>query len=190
MSSAAFQTASMSAQVVFWGEVLNANRMISNVVEIAESWRDAREYADPTVSTGVPLDVKITLLSAGLIFLLALVLGVWKYRQMLTSEDHLAHPYVDIAHRAALLYSFAVLLVAVFVQLSAWPMWVNLTAAMVLVFFFVAAIVSYIVHGFKQDTENQFANADRALRAGMAALVIGEVGGFGVLLAGFIAGQF
>jgi len=180
----------MSAQVVFWGEVLNANRMISNVVEIAESWRDAREYADPTMSTGVPLDVKITLLSAGLIFLLALVLGVWKYRQMLTSEDHLAHPYVDIAHRAALLYSFAVLLVAVFVQLSAWPMWVNLTAAMVLVFFFVAAIVSYIVHGFKQDTENQFANADRALRAGMAALVIGEVGGFGVLLAGFIASQF
>ena len=164
--------------------------MISNVVEIAESWRDAREYADPTMSTGVPLDVKITLLSAGLIFLLALVLGVWKYRQMLTSEDHLAHPYVDIAHRAALLYSFAVLLVAVFVQLSAWPMWVNLTAAMVLVFFFVAAIVSYIVHGFKQDTENQFANADRALRAGMAALVIGEVGGFGVLLAGFIASQF
>jgi len=60
----------------------------------------------------------------------------------------------------------------------------------VLVFFFVAAIVSYIVHGFKQDTENQFVNADRALRAGMAALVIGEVGGFGVLLAGFIASQF
>ena len=37
---------------------------------------------------------------------------------------------------------------------------------------------------------NQFANPDRALRAGMVALVTGEVGGFGVLLAGFIAGQF
>jgi preprotein translocase subunit SecG len=164
--------------------------MNSNVVEVAQSWRDAREYADPTVSTGVPLDVKITLLAAGLIFLLALVLGVWKYRQVLTSEEHRAHPYVDIAHRAALLYSFATLLIAVFVQLSAWPMWVNLTAAMVVVFFFVAAILSYIVHGLKQDTENQFANPDRALRTGMVALVIGEVGGFGVLLAGFIAGQF
>ena len=54
---------------------------------------------------GLALDVKISLLSAGLIFLLALVLGVWKYRQVLTSEDHRAHPYVDIAHRAALLYS-------------------------------------------------------------------------------------
>jgi len=30
--------------------------------------------------------------------------------------------------------TFATLLVAVLVQLSAWPMWVNLTAAMVLVF--------------------------------------------------------
>jgi Ca2+/Na+ antiporter len=180
----------MSAQAVFWGEVLNANRMSSTLVQAAQSWRDAREYADPTVSIGPPLDVKITLLSAGLIFLLALVLGVWKYRQVLTSEDHRAHPYVDIAHRAALLYSFATLLVAVFVQLSAWPMWVNLTAAMVLVFFFVVAIVSYIAHGLKQDTENQFANPDRALRIGMIALVIGEVGGFAVLLAGFIAKQF
>ena len=43
-----------------------------------------------------------TLLAAGLIFLLALVLGIWKYRQMATSPDHLAHPYVDIAHRSAL----------------------------------------------------------------------------------------
>jgi membrane protein implicated in regulation of membrane protease activity len=109
---------------------------------------------------------------------------------VLLSEDHRAHPYVDIAHRAALLYSFATLLVAVFVQLSSWPVWVNLTAAMVLVFFFVAAILSYIVHGWKQDTDNQFANPDRALRVGMVALVVGEVGGFGVLLAGFVAGQF
>jgi NADH:ubiquinone oxidoreductase subunit 5 (subunit L)/multisubunit Na+/H+ antiporter MnhA subunit len=153
--------------------------MTSKVVGLLDSCRD-----------GLALDVKITLLWAGLIFLLALVLGVWKYRQVLASEDHRAHPYVDIAHRAALLYSFATLLVAVFVQLSAWPMWVNLTAAMVLVFFFVVAILTYIFHGWKQDTENQFAHPERSMRVGMIALVIGEVGGFGVLLAGFIAGQF
>src|ERR1700744_4686685 len=128
-----------------------------------------------TIALGV--DTKITLLSAGLIFLLALVLGVWKYRQGLTAEDHRAHPYVDIAHRAALLYSFAALLGAMFVQLSAWPVWVNLTAAMVLVFFFVAAILTYIVHGWKQDTDNQFAHPDRSLRAAMVALIVGEVGG-------------
>ncbi len=157
---------------------MNANRMMSNVVALGGWRRDA-----------LPPDVRITLLCSGLIFLLALVLGVWKYRQVLASEEHRAHPYVDIAHRAALLYSFATLLVAVFVWLSAWPMWVNLTAAMILVFFFVAAILGYIAHGLKQDTDNQFAHPDRALRLGMLALVVGEVGGFAVLLAGFIAGQ-
>ena len=110
------------------------------------------------------IDTKITLLAAGLIFLLALVLGVWKYRQIMAAEDHRAHPYVDIAHRAALLYSFATLLIAVFVELSAWPAWVNLTAAMVVVFFFVAAIASYISHGARRDTTNQFENADRVHR--------------------------
>lgn len=135
------------------------------------------------------IDTALTLLAAGLIFLLALILGVWKYRQMVTAENHLAHPYVDIAHRAALLYSFATLLAAVFVGLSAWPTWVNLTAAGVLVFFFVVAIVSYIVHGAKRDTTNQFEHPDSAVRLGMAALIIGEIGGFVVLLTGFVAGQ-
>jgi hypothetical protein len=80
------------------------------------------------------------------------VAGVWKYRQITTSDDHRAHPYVDIAHRAALLYSFATLPLAVFVELSAWPTWVNLTAA-------------------------------------MAMLIAGEIGGFGVIFAGFTVGQ-
>jgi hypothetical protein len=136
------------------------------------------------------LDTKIILLAAGLIFLLALVLGVWKYRQIMIADDHRAHPYVDIAHRAALLYSFATLLIAAFVELSAWPTWLNLTAAAVVVFFFVAAIASYISHGMRRDTVNQFESPQRALRVEMVLLIIGEIGGFAVLLAGFVAGQF
>lgn len=141
----------------------------------------------PCCSLGI--DTKVTLLAAGLIFLLALVLGIWKYRGMMTSENHLAHPYVDIAHRAALLYSFATLLLAVFVQLSAWPVWVNLVAAGIVIFFFVAAIAAYITHGARRDTVNQFENADRRTELAMAALIVGEIGGFGVLLAGFVVGQ-
>jgi hypothetical protein len=152
--------------------------MNPTVVQLFESCRHAR------------IDVRITLLAAGLIFLLALVLGVWKYRQMLDADDHRAHPYVDIAHRAALLYSFATLLVAVFVQFSAWPVWVNLTAASIIVFFFVGAILSYIAHGLRRDTDNQFEKPDGALKVAMAALIAGEIGGFGVLLAGFVVGQF
>lgn len=145
-----------------------------------------------TSATAIPIGAPtaVTLLAAGLIFLLALVLGIWKYHQMSTSADHLAHPYVDIAHRSALLYSLATLLVAVFVEFSAWPDLVNLAAAMVLVFFFVAAIGSYIVHGLRGDTDNQFATGGRALHFGMALLIVGEVGGFLVLLAGFVRAQF
>lgn len=135
------------------------------------------------------IDTRLTLLAAGLIFLLSLVLGVWKYRQMAVSENHLAHPYVDIAHRAALLYSFATLLIAVFVELSVWPTWVNLTAAMVVVAFFVIAIVTYIGHGMRRDTANQFADASRGVHVGMLALIVAEIGGFAVLLAGFVVAQ-
>lgn len=131
------------------------------------------------------------LLATGLIFLVALILGAWKYRQMATSPDHLAHPYVDIAHRAALLYSFATLLIAVFVELSAWPTWLNLTAAMVVVFFFVAAIGgAYVQHGLRRDTTNQFERpVPGGLHAAMVALMAGEIGGFLVLFSGFVAAQ-
>lgn len=141
------------------------------------------------MSRHLGIDTRITLLAAGLIFLLALCLGVWKYRQIMAAPDHRAHPYVDIAHRAALLYSFATLLLAAFVELSAWPTWANLTAAAVVVFFFVGAIADYIVHGARRDTTNQFEQATRGSQVAMVLLIVGEIGGFAVLLAGFIAGQ-
>lgn len=137
----------------------------------------------------VGLDTEVTLFAAGLIFLLALGLGVWKYRQMVTSENHLAHPYVDIAHRSALMYAFATVLVAVFVELSAWPTAVNVAAAAVVVMFFVGAIASYILHGALRDTTNQFEHPSRGLGVAMAALIVGEMGGFGVLFAGFVWGS-
>lgn len=136
------------------------------------------------------VDAELTLLAAGLIFLAALGLGVWKYRQMATSADHLAHPYVDIAHRSALLYAFATLLLAVFVELSVWPTPVNLVAATVVVVFFVGAIAGYVWHGAARDTTNQFAHPVRGTGAAMAALIVGEIVGFAVLLSGFVWGTF
>ena len=134
-------------------------------------------------------DTKAVVLTAGLIFLWALVLGVWKYRQMATAEDGLAHPYVDIAHRAALLYSFATLLLAAFVELSGFPTAVNLIAAFVPIFFFAGAIVGYSVHGWRRDTDNQFRDPVPGTHAFMYALIAGEIGGVAVLIAGFIDGQ-
>ena len=142
------------------------------------------------MDTPLAVDTALTVLAAGLIFLWALALGIWKYHQMATSEDHLAHPYVDIAHRAALLYAFATMLLAVFVELSAWPAWVDLTAAAVVVAFFVLAIATYVTHGLRRDTTNQFERVDTTLRVAMAALIVGEIGGTAVLVAGFVAAQF
>jgi hypothetical protein len=141
--------------------------------------------------TGAALgtDTRLVLLAAGLIFLAALVFGVWKYRQMVMSEEHLAHPYVDVAHRAALLYSFATLLIAVFVELSAWHAVINLLAAGVAILFFVAAIATYVYHGWRRDTDNQLRHPVGGTRLFMIALIAGEVGGFTVLLAGFVRAQ-
>ena len=132
-------------------------------------------------------DTKAVLLAAGLIFLLALVLGVWKYRQMASSPDGLAHPYVDTAHRAALLYSFATLLIAVFVELSGWSETVDSIAAFVVIFYFLAAVGSYIWHGARRDTDNQIRDPVRGTGVFFWSLVVAEIAGFSVLAGGAYA---
>jgi hypothetical protein len=136
-------------------------------------------------------DTKAVLLAAGLIFIGALLLGVWKYRGMATSPEGLAHPYVDVAHRAALLYSFATLLVAVFVELSGWSTAVNVIAAFAVIAFFVGAVAGYIWHGATRDTGNQFREGEgpTGLHPFMWTLIVVEIAGFSVLLAGFISEQ-
>jgi amino acid transporter len=134
-------------------------------------------------------DTKAVLLASALMFLWALLLGVMKFRQMDTSEEGLAHPYTDIAHRAALLYSFALLLVATFVELSGWSALVNLLAAGAMALYFFAAVAGYMVHGWKRDTDNQFRRPVRGLEAFMASLIVAEIGGWLVLIAGFLDAQ-
>ncbi|HEX7058726.1 MAG TPA: hypothetical protein VF176_02640 [Solirubrobacterales bacterium] len=134
-------------------------------------------------------DTKAVLLAAAAMFLWALLLGVWKYRQMAAAEDGLAHPYVDTAHRAALLYSFALLLVATFVELSGWSTLVNLLAAGAMAFYFYAAVVGYAIHGWRRDTDNQFRDPVQGMHAFMVALIAAEIGGWLVLIAGFLDAQ-
>ncbi|HJR90480.1 MAG TPA: hypothetical protein VJ782_10015 [Aeromicrobium sp.] len=135
-------------------------------------------------------DTQLVILAAGLMFLWALVLGVVKYRQILASPEWAAHPYTDIAHRAALLYSFALMLIAAFVELSAWSAAVNLAAAAILTVFFVVAVASYMEHGLRRDTTNQLAEPSAGTRGFMMALLIGEIVGFAVLFVGFAVAVF
>jgi hypothetical protein len=120
---------------------------------------------------------------------LAQLLGVWKYRQIVTSESHAAHVYVDIAHRVALFYSFALLLIATFVQLSGWSATVNLLAAGAMTLYFYASVAGYAIHGWREDTDNQFRKPMPGLHAYMLTLIVAEIGGWLVLSAGFLEKQ-
>lgn len=135
----------------------------------------------------------LCVLASGGLLLIGMLTGIWKYAQMASSADAQAHPYVDICHRTALLYSFAAMLLAVFAQLSAWSETVNFWAALIPLLFFYSAVLMYGIHGVLQDTDNQLRRPHKLgamtlpgvlLHGYMSALIIGEVGGLMVLLAG------
>jgi len=137
--------------------------------------------------------VHLAQLSCGVLFLVGLATGVWKYRGMVTSPSGLAPPYVDVCHRAALMYAFACLVLTEFAQLSAWSEAVNFAAVGVPVLFFVLAVASYALHGVMRDTDNQIRRphvlGDRHVHGGFVsafvyATAIGEIGGFLVLFSG------
>lgn len=133
---------------------------------------------------------KIAMLYAAGMFLWALLLGTLKYGQILRSPEHRAHPYTDIAHRAALLYSFALLLIAAFVQFGQWSFPVDLAASSAMAAYFTAAVAGYTWHGLRKDMENQFTRATSGLKAFMASLITVEIGAWLVLVAGFVDRQF
>lgn len=145
--------------------------------------------------SGVVLDnaTRLALTAAGAFLLVGLLTGVWKYWQIARSAEAQAHPYVDIAHRASLLYSFASLVLAALAWFSVWSDLVNTVAVAASVLFFGLAIGSYVLHGWLADTDNQL-RAPHTLGSGtvsglavhgfMVALIIAEVGGAAVLFAG------
>jgi hypothetical protein len=134
---------------------------------------------------------------AGAFLLAGLLTGVWKYRGIMASADAGAPMYVDIAHRAALMYSFACVVLALLAERSVWPDWLDNLAILLSVLFFGLAVLSYVVHGWLRDTDNQLARPHRlgrrtvpslAMRGFMGALIGGEIGGLLILLSGFVAG--
>ena len=111
-----------------------------------------------------------------------------------SDSDVRSHRYVSTAHRSSLLYSFAALLLGKFATLNHFSDETNYAAVVPPLLFFALAIGSYVVHGVLEDTTNQIAKprlGQRALPrwvtpAFMASLVVAEIGGFAVLLFGFV----
>jgi hypothetical protein len=143
--------------------------------------------------------LKLALISCGMFFLTGLLTGVWKYACIARSPTAQAPVYVDVCHRAALMYSFACLVLAKFVELSVWSAAVDFWATLAPIAFFAHAVLFYAIHGWLRDTDNQllkphvlgrFTLPDSVVRANMWLLVIAEIGGFVVLLAGAMKGIF
>lgn len=137
--------------------------------------------------------VALAILASGIFFLAGLLTGVWKYLAIMRSEKAEAPYYVNIAHRTSLLYAFAAQLLAVFAGLSVWSPQVNFWATLFPLVFFAAAIFTYMVHGFLNDTDNQMARPHKLgpttlpgflLQGFMWALIVAEIGGFVVLFFG------
>ncbi len=136
---------------------------------------------------------RLAVIAAGSFFLVGLVSGAWKYQCIHKSEDATAPVYVDITHRASLLYAFACLLIERFVHLSSLSPRVETAAVFAQVLFFGLPVGTYVIHGLLRDTDNQLAKPHKlgkgtvpsSLVTGfMWALMAGEIGGFGVLFWG------
>ena len=127
------------------------------------------------------------LLVSGAFLLVGMLAGVWKWRQMMTRPSSQAHVYVDTAHRAALMYSFATLVLAALAAASQWPIWLEGVAAGAIVLFFVTAVARYCQLGWTEASKNQFSERNFMTTIGMYLLVAGEIGGLVILIAGALA---
>lgn len=145
------------------------------------------------------LAVKIGIIFSGIFLWIGMFTGVWKYWQIRQSSQSRAHYYVDIAHRSSLLYAPATLILAMLAYCSVLPSMVNLICVLVNILFFSFSIAAYMLHGFLQDTTNQFKQPHQLgkshlpgslMTLAMLGLIIAELGGTGILLYGAFIGLF
>lgn len=135
------------------------------------------------------LAIKISLLSSGLFLLAGMLVGIVKHQQMLKSAEHMAHPYIDIAHRAAFLYSFAMLVIAKLLEYSPYSGAVQLLAMGSVLVFMSITIAGYFVTGMMKMTDNLFRRRDFRTTWYVYMLAAGEISGFAVIVWGFISTQ-
>jgi hypothetical protein len=108
----------------------------------------------------------------------------------MASAEHRAPVYIDIAHRAAFMYSFAALVIARLLESSPYSERVQVGAAGLVLAYFTVTILGYTAHGLRDDTENIFAERNATTTWFMYTLIAAEVGGLGVILWGFLSTQF
>ena len=135
------------------------------------------------------LAIKISLLSSGLFLLIGMLIGIVKHQQMLRSAEHTAAVYTDIAHRAAFLYSFAMLVIAKLLEYSPYSEMTQLAATAMVLAFLSITIVGYFAHGLRNKTDNLFRERTFATTWYVYMLAAGEIGGLSIIIWGFVMTQ-
>ena len=134
--------------------------------------------------------VKISLLVSGLFLLAGMLTGVWKYAKIMSSPDHRAPAYVDIAHRASFFYCFASLAIARLVEFSPFSQFWQIVIVAFPLGYFILTVAGYVKEGFTNRTENIFAERNFITTWFMYSLIAGEIAGFALVLGGFFYTQF
>ncbi|WP_151740826.1 hypothetical protein [Acinetobacter seifertii] len=139
--------------------------------------------------------VQLAIVFSGVFLWIGMLTGVWKYWQIRRSELSRAHYYVDIAHRSSLLYAAATLTLAALSYFTVLSEDIALWCVVANILFFSFSILVYIIHGFLQDTSNQFKHPHRLghlslptwlMTLMMIALIITELLATAILLMGTI----
>jgi hypothetical protein len=134
--------------------------------------------------------VKIALLVSGMFLLNGMLTGVWKYAKIMSSENHQAPVYVDIAHRTSFFYSFASLVIAKLTEFSPFSMTWQIIIILFPLSYFIISVIGYMKEGYLNRTENMFAERNFITTWFMYGLIIGEIGGLAVIIGGFVYTQF
>lgn len=135
------------------------------------------------------LAIKLSLLCSGLFLLSGMLTGIWKYSQIMKSENHQAPVYVDIAHRASFFYSFASLVIAKLLEFSPFSEFCQTIIVIVPLSYFILTVIGYIREGYLNRTDNMFRESNFITTWFMYGLIAGEIGGFVLILGGFIYSQ-
>ena len=134
--------------------------------------------------------LKISLTASGIYLLGGMLIGIIKYRKTMQSAEHRAPVYIDIAHRASFLYSFAALTIAKLLEQNDFSEVILLPATVLVLIFFSLTIIGYLTTGLKDETGNLFRQKNFLTTWFMYALISAEIGGFTIIFIGFLTKIF
>ena len=108
----------------------------------------------------------------------------------MSSPEHAAPVYVDIAHRASFFYSFASLVIAKLLESSPFSVFWQIIIVAFPLSYFILTVIGYMKEGCINRTENMFSERNFVTTWFMYGLIAGEIGGMIFILGGYIYTQF